>query len=162
MQQADPLAQLRGIHLPDPVGGWPPGPGWWLLAALLLLLIFGLAFWLLRRHRANAWRREALSAIDQTYESWQRDRDPLQFLQASTAILKRAALRQFPNYDVARLSGGDWDAFLDRQWHKRPDTDFSSLGLAERAYQPELELQDPEQFRLLCRRWLKQLAQAPC
>ena len=31
----DPLAGLRGYHLPEAVSWWPPGPGWWLLARWL-------------------------------------------------------------------------------------------------------------------------------
>ena len=35
---ADPLALLRGYHMPDPIDWWPPAPGWW----LLLILTIGL------------------------------------------------------------------------------------------------------------------------
>ena len=36
---ADPLAQLRDIHLPGPVESWPPAIGWWILLAIILLLV---------------------------------------------------------------------------------------------------------------------------
>ncbi|MEM0953009.1 MAG: DUF4381 domain-containing protein [Pseudomonadota bacterium] len=162
MQPQDPLAQLRDIHLPESVSAWPPGPGWWVLALLLLLLIAAITLWLWRRHRSNAWRREALAALDAAFQEWQSEGDSAQFLQASQVVLKRAALRQFPNYDVARLSGTDWDAFLDRQWRKPPETGFASLGLAECSYQSQPELAEPAQYSDLCRRWLKQLAAIPC
>ncbi|MEE4659214.1 MAG: DUF4381 domain-containing protein [Halieaceae bacterium] len=163
MQTADPLAQLRDIHLPEPAGAWPPGPGWWVLGVVLILLLAALAIWLWRRRRANAWRREALAALEQAHREWQEDGDSARFLQSTNAILKRAALRQFPNYEVARLSGDAWDAFLDRQWRKQtPEQSFTSLGLARRAYSPNPELNDAAAVMTICRAWLSQLAEAPC
>ena len=31
MMQADSLAQLRDIQLPEPISWWPLAPGWWVL-----------------------------------------------------------------------------------------------------------------------------------
>ena len=39
---------LRDIHLPEPVGWWPPAIGWWLLPVCVLGLIV-LLIWLIRR-----------------------------------------------------------------------------------------------------------------
>ena len=36
---ADPLAQLRGLHLPAAIGPWPPAPGWWMPAAVVVMLL---------------------------------------------------------------------------------------------------------------------------
>ncbi len=33
------LADLRDIHLPEPVSAWPPGPAYYALTALLIILI---------------------------------------------------------------------------------------------------------------------------
>jgi len=43
---------LHDIHLPAPIGWWPPAPGWWILAGLLLLIpifIWGLSRFRQRR-----------------------------------------------------------------------------------------------------------------
>ena len=162
MNEADPLAQLRDIHLPDSISAWPPGPGWWLLAAGTLLALAALVIWLWRRHRANAWRREALAALETAHREWQADGDTAVFLHRVNAVLKRAALRQFPNYDVARLSGAQWEAFLDRQWRKRPVADFATLSFAERAYSPAPGELDIDALATLGRRWLTQLETEPC
>ena len=45
----DPLAALRGLHLPEPVGLWPLAPGWWMVFVAFSLLLFGAIAW--RRHR---------------------------------------------------------------------------------------------------------------
>ncbi|MBT3527943.1 MAG: DUF4381 domain-containing protein, partial [Porticoccaceae bacterium] len=45
MMQGDPLAELRGIHLPDPISWWPLAPGWWVL---IVIFIAGLS-WALRQ-----------------------------------------------------------------------------------------------------------------
>ncbi len=158
----DPLAQLRDIHLPTEVSAWPPAPSWWLLALVVLLVIGSASLWWWRRHRANAWRREALSALQATQLRWQNGGDAAACLQAMNALMKRVALRQFPNYAVAELSGDAWDAFLDRQWRKPPEEGFTALGVASLSYQPAPAGDAVDNYISLARRWLCQLEAKPC
>lgn len=163
MNQPDPLAQLRDIHLPDPISAWPPGPGWWAVVGLSVLVLSALGYWLWRRHRANAWRRAAVNELNGAIEQWQQQADTVACLQHISATLKRAALRQFPSYDVARLNGADWEAFLDRQWRKkRPEQDFASFGFAEQAYRPAPDQIDLKALHTLSLRWVRQLETQPC
>ncbi len=161
MTPADPLAQLRDIHLPEPVSAWPPGPGWWVLAGLLVLTLLALAFWLWRRHQQNAWRRSAHTALSEAHSNWQENGDPDGYLQHANVILKRAALVRFPREDVASLSCERWDAFLDRQWRQPPAAGFSELGFGLLAYKPGASA-DIDQVHRLCQRWVSQVEGVPC
>jgi hypothetical protein len=96
------LSNLRDIVVPPDVSFWPPAPGWWAIgAAVAVAAGFAIAA-ALRHWRRNAYRREALRALD-TAEA----RD-------ISAVLKRAALAAFPREQVASLNGMAWLAFLDR------------------------------------------------
>ncbi len=162
MTPADPLAQLRDIHLPDPVSAWPPGPGWWLLAGLLVLVLAALLTWLWRHYRRNAWRRQAHRALAEAHARWQADGDHAGYLQAANAVLKRAALSRFPREQVASLNSQRWDEFLDQQWRRPGEAGFSELGFATRAYQASPAAADIEQLHGLCKQWLAQLKGTPC
>ena len=70
MDGTDPLSQLKDIHLPEPIGFWPPAPGWWLLFFLLCLAIYfgGKALY-------AAWRKRracsfALRELDKSMASF--------------------------------------------------------------------------------------------
>ncbi len=73
----DPLAQLRDIHLPDPISWWPPAPGWWVLAVVVLALLF----FMTRKVRHTVqyhvsqgkYRNEAIDAIEHCFQTY-RDR----------------------------------------------------------------------------------------
>lgn len=114
MTPADPLAQLRDIHLPPPPPFWPPAPGWWLLAGLLLLLlavaaVYGWRFWR-RRQR----RRRILDHLDRLGSLWPAAEDAPRLAAEVSVLLKRVALARFPQAAVAGLWGADWLDFLDR------------------------------------------------
>ncbi|AVO39074.1 DUF4381 domain-containing protein [Pukyongiella litopenaei] len=88
---------------PPPVPLVPQTWGWAALAVLIVVLLAWLLWRWAARCRADAYRRAALTALDQ----------------AGTAadiavILRRAALAAYPRAEVAGLAGRDWVAYLDR------------------------------------------------
>ena len=44
-EQEAALAQLRDIRLPDPVGWWPPAPGWWIFGGLIVAAVVAACAW---------------------------------------------------------------------------------------------------------------------
>lgn len=115
MAAPDPLADLRGYHLPDPVSWWPPAPGWWLLALLGLSLLVLLAGWLVRRHRRGAAARAAQAELTALRAALAQDGDAAACARGLSRLLRRFALVRFPRRAVAGLSGEEWLAFLDAQ-----------------------------------------------
>ena len=59
----DPLAQLRDIHLPEPILWWPLAPGWWVLIVLCLAFAIWFISKAVQRWRANLYRRQALQKL---------------------------------------------------------------------------------------------------
>ena len=59
----DPLAELRDIHLPPEIGWWPPAYGWWILITALLTLTIFAIFFLVKQHRSNLYKRQALREL---------------------------------------------------------------------------------------------------
>lgn len=162
MNQTDPLAELRDIHLPDPISAWPPGPGWWVLGSLLLASLLLLAWWLRRRYRANAWKRQASGELADNYTRWRESGDDCAYLQACSEILKRAALQQFSAAEVASLNGAHWEQFLDRQWRREPASGFRDSGFAQQAYRAAPEPVDIDALHDLGLQWLRQARSKPC
>ena len=135
MNDADPLAQLRDIHLPPPIGWWPLAPGWWLLGAIILVAFAIGGIWFVRRYRQRRYRGFALQQLRTLHRQWQTDRNDAAFAQATNRLLKQCALAAFPRSDVAALSGAEWLEFLDRHLRKPRFTDPDLRALAT-LYQP--------------------------
>ncbi len=112
MNGGDPLAGLKDIHLPPPVGWWPPAPGWWFLAFLALGILAVLINWLLHLVRQRRYRRAALRKL--------RDLERNSALEGHLRLIEIAELvRQVAvagcgREAVAELAGDDWLTFLDR------------------------------------------------
>ena len=115
MAAPEPLADLRGYHLPDPVSWWPPAPGWWLLALLGLSLLVLLVGWLVRRYRRGAAARAAQAELAALRAALAQDGDAAACARGLSRLLRRFALVRFPRRAVAGLSGEAWLAFLDAQ-----------------------------------------------
>jgi hypothetical protein len=149
---ADPLAALRPLHAPDPIGWWPPAPLWW-LAGLLSLVLVGLGIRALWRHvRRNRYRRAAQRALS---AAW-RDAagQPDRFAAQATQLLRRAALTRYGPAPVASLTGGAWLAFLDRSGRMEGFASGPGEALARAPYDPSAPC-DAAALERLCRRWLR-------
>lgn len=155
MQQgADPLAQLRDIHVPGMIEAWPPAPGWWILAALGVLLVIAGITWLFRYWHANRYRREAIRELTQLLKNQRNDEDDQAYLEALQRLLKRTALTGFPREAVASLTGEAWVQFLDRASGSHDFSIGEAEALIDGNYRPDISV-DAESLHLVAKSWIQ-------
>ena len=106
--------ELRGLHLPDPVGWWPLAPGWWFVIALLAVAIGWLLLRALRLRGVNSPRRYALRELAVLEANYLQHRNPVVFGKQLSELLRRGMLAYAPRAEVAGLTGEAWLAWLDR------------------------------------------------
>lgn len=113
--QADPLAQLRDIRLPEPIGWWPIAPGWWLLIALVLVVTIAFIFKQLKNKRENRYRLIAKNELQVFNRRYSNDQDATALLTDTQKLLRRVALHRYPQErrKFAALSGRQWLGFLN-------------------------------------------------
>ena len=108
-----PADYLRDIHGLDPIGWWPPAPGWIAVGIVALLVLVGL-YWLLRSgYEFLGWRYDARRRLRGL-----RRRLGEQGAKRSAAelseLLRRIAIARCGRAACAGLSGEDWLAWLER------------------------------------------------
>lgn len=150
----DPLAALRPLHLPEPVGWWPPAPGWWLVALLLVLSLGAAGWWVVRARRRNRYRHQALLELRALYAAWTESRNAHQFASAAGSVLRRAALVRFARAEVAPLCQEQWLAFLDRSGQTRDFSTGPGRALITTAYRESGDC-DPDALYRVCEAWLR-------
>lgn len=154
MAQADPLADLRDIHLPSPVEWWPPAPGWWIVAAVVAVLVIYGVYRLWRYWRANRYRREAIAQLDALLNRYNEVGDAHQYLDDFQVLLKRVALTRYPRDQVASLTGESWVDFLDKTSGSHEFSMGEGQVLVDVNYQPSPNA-DIQQLHQLGRLWIK-------
>ena len=111
----DPAAiPLRDLHLPDPVGWWPPGPGWWLVMWLALFAIAWFTHLYVVRRRQGSARRYALRQLDGYLQAYSEHGNAVTFGRQVSELVRRTMLAYAPRHEVAGLTGDAWLAWLDR------------------------------------------------
>lgn len=150
---------LRDIHLPGPIGWWPPAPGWWLLLALVLV---GLALYAVHYYRGRH-KRAALRAVTRVRAALEQGAEPVACLQSVSTILRRFAMTSVagakqgaPALDVPGLIGQRWLKYLDSRWER---TEFSAglgrkLLAAPYARPNSIERSTALELAGLCAAWL--------
>lgn len=144
------MANLEEIELPESVPFTPETIGWYLLAGVLLLAVLWLAWRLLKRWQADAYRREALRELGEI-ENKSPERLP--------ELLKRVALVAYPRTQVAELSGDAWLGFLDGTLGTTEFSRGAGRVLPDLAYDPvaasAMSGEDTRNLFTLARRWIQ-------
>jgi hypothetical protein len=147
---------LKDIHLPAPVGWWPPAPGWWLLAAVVAVI----AWWLWRRTRrapsGPAFRQLAVRELASIRADWEAHGDARRLAAELSVLLRRVALAEGAPRAVAGLTGQDWLAHLDARVGAPLFTDGPGRVLLDAPYRPAAQV-DAEGLLAACLR----LVEAP-
>lgn len=156
-QGADPLAQLRDIHLPAEVDWWPLAPGWWGLGAIILAALVLVWLWR-RRRRQRSYQRVALRHLARLEEQYASE--PENLVRELSVLLRRVAALYYP--ESAGLAGREWLEFLDRTLGEKAEANPFSAGegqsLADAPYRPVLESEvDRDTLVELVRRWIRHL-----
>lgn len=142
----DPLAQLKDIHIPEPIHNYPVAYGWWMLLAIIIIsLVIAIRIVLRTKQRTKA-QRIAIKNLTQPIES----NDEV------ITILKWAAIQYFPRQAIAQFHGKQLTEFLLQHLPQKHHAKFSQLsqqGLNNRYQISETGLDaDLQQAALL---WLK-------
>jgi len=157
---------LRDIHLPGPVGWWPPAIGWWLLMALVLV---GIALYALRYYQSRH-RRAALKSLQRVCAALEQGMEPVVCLQNVSTVLRRFAMTTAARERAAELDaqanvpgliGQRWLAYLDSRWQRDTFVGGAARSLLAAPYARPRSIERGAALELtaLCAEWLN--AQSP-
>lgn len=162
---SDPLSQLADIHLPDPVSWWPLAPGWWVVIAVVGVIAFVLG----RRASAQVLQRRirshALGELDKALAAYRtasaaEGADPqttkLNYVNEINAVLRRVALKHYPQQHPASLSGKHWVTFLRTHGDSTLLTDPLADTLSEGRFARQWDVDENALFQM-ARRWISSL-----
>ena len=153
---------LRDIHLPGPIGWWPPAVGWWLLASLVLV---GLALYALRYYQSRH-RRVALKSLQRVRAALEQGVEPVVCLQNVSTVLRRFAMTTAAarnrktepavEADVPGLIGQRWLAYLDSRWQRDEFAQGAGRALLAAPYARPNSIDRKAALELtaLCSEWL--------
>ena len=162
MDSAELLAQLADIHLPEPVGYWPPAPGWWILAPLIVV-----GLWLGGRRLVATWRRrrhcrQALLELEGIFDAFalaetdEPGAERPRCVNAFNSVLRRVALTHFPESTVARLGGEDWLRFLRNNGDCMNLDRELAAALSHGRFQPAVSV-DVDKLHSFGREWIRSI-----
>lgn len=145
---------LKNLHMPGPVGWWPPAFGWWIL---LFVLLAGLGFAAYRYRRAYR-ARAAGKAIQRVMAALDGGEDPSVCAQQLSIVLRRFAISVESGRDaVAGLTGKRWLKYLDSRWERDSFSAGPGETLLIAPYVPAGRA-DPQRVRDLggvCMEWIR-------
>jgi len=113
------LAQLRDIHLPDPISWWPLAPGWWVLAALLIVCSIFVFIAGLRRRRSLKYK--ALRELDQLRSGTAAHVSIVELASELCVLVRRVVLNTANGRRHVNTHGDAWSGYLAASPNGMPD-----------------------------------------
>lgn len=166
MDSEELLAQLADIHLPEPVGLWPPAPGWWILALLLLVSAVLGTRRFIRYDRLRKVCRHALAELDlclarlNSAAASDSDVAKLRYINEVNTVLRRVALVHFPLAASASLDGNAWVDFIRQKGESSAMTEEIAAALSYGRFQKQCKV-DVDALNDFGRRWITSLYLQP-
>ena len=158
MNNMDPLAKLRDIHLPGEVSWWPLAPLWWGLIILVLGLLIWFAYSQYRKYQKAAILREVRELLDSIESDYNQHSDAKRLVVDYSQLLRRLVIQHQGRKNGAAVTGTDWLALLlEYTQDSSEETQMLTL-FTEGVYQATIEIRDP----LLVHRWVRQCSEAIC
>jgi hypothetical protein len=151
------MSQLRDIHLPEPISGWPPAPGWWLVGIFALLIIFIASRWLIAYYQKNAYRRAAQAQLNSLTKGHGAQDDCASYASNINMLLKQVAVTSYQRTEVASLSGKEWLEFLDETGNTKNFSQGPGQYLETAQYQQDASF-DLAALTQCCRQWINKHA----
>ncbi len=152
MADSSLLQKLKDIHVPNPVGFWPPALGWWILLVVLPLLVCGF-YYFRKPYQAFLLKKQLIQQLSELELAYRNGESAIHSMQKLANLMKRAALMSYPREQVASLYGADWVNFLQSSV---PQYDASRMMLLiqQSMYQPEINEDISDAF-VFARHWLR-------
>lgn len=148
----DQALQLKDIHLPEAVGGWPPAIGWWLLP-ILIIFFTALLWWFYKKVTEKSALKSGKIFLEQIKLAQGSD---LQKLRELSSWLRRVSMSVSGREAVAGLTGEKWLKKLDESVEGSPFNEGIGRCLAEAHYRKKLpDGCDIPALTALCEQWLK-------
>jgi hypothetical protein len=149
--QAQLLAQMKDVRLPEAVSWWPLALGWWILATLILIGLTTVIYLLWRRYQHNRYRHLAILELNAYYQQWESESNGELYLRSANSLLKRV-IRLFSPNSVAQFSD-EWIDTLDDYGRTELSTE-ARYALAHQCYQAHVDV-DIDSLHSELRYWLK-------
>ena len=103
-------AQMADITEPTPIDWWPLAWGWWVFIVAGTVAAAALVIWLVKRHKANAYRRAALKALHNS--AFANHHEQAKWLMV---LSKQVALAAYPSArtSINQATGKPWLDWLN-------------------------------------------------
>ncbi len=161
MDSADPLSQLADIHLPAEIGFWPPAPGWWVLLVLVLVVASFAVYRLLQLWQRKRRCTFALAELEKCYANYRKNHTDnaeadgkLDLVNDVNAVLRRVALKHFPESQVASLGGEQWVRFIREHSNAQLLDDELATALAQGRFARHCDV-DTQKLHSMAQQWIK-------
>lgn len=149
----DPLATLRDIHLPPPISGWPPAPGWFILAAFILALLLIATLMTYRWRRKVILRKKIMATFFQLKDDYDANHNNAAFARLNQ-LLKQVAFNYYPDERIESISGEAWLKFLNKTGKSELFSDSMGQQLIEATYSNKI-IDNSAALFASCEHWLR-------